>query len=570
MERRVRVSRPPCEVLLRPGWGLSLLRALALAGSLAIPWLSGEEAAAAPRTTFDLVEGSQAGSARGAVDASAELETFTRFAGSLIEGLSLESTAAFFPWYAAISAAIAVVAAGVSWARLRRRRAKRELAARAFAHALASRQATRSHAVGNGGSPPQGRPRADAIPVAPNPSAGRPAPEVLEPARDLVARRDDLGPREVETSPPQGDQPSAVTAESGSRKACDASFGQDLVDKVFRDAWGMASLNGAPPPSPRAKRAAAPVSTPAIQREPLAAPRRNAPEMKKATAARADGLEALDQALREAWEQALLGLGEAERVPASPPPAPPAPPPAEPALLGGEEHAARAPEPPEEPAEEIPGVPMAVSPSEAKHPPSPARDALGESTAAGSDPTDLEEHVRLCTLLLSRGRVEEAAQLAREGLDRHSGAGCLHFQLSKAEAQLGRVDTALDAARAAHDASGSRESLFHRLRLLLRTRRLTAEDHDWLRKALESDPQEPLVLHAVGASEALHGDPWAARGLLRAALDRERRAEVREEIAAELLRLDAQPPGRDARKPDSSGAHGDGRPSTAERGSAEA
>jgi hypothetical protein len=56
---------------------------------------------------------------------------------------------------------------------------------------------------------------------------------------------------------------------------------------------------------------------------------------------------------------------------------------------------------------------------------------------------------------------------------------------------------------------------------------------------VEKHPEEPVLLHAAGVFEALHGDPWAAIGLLRTALRFESDAEIRAAIVRELARLES-------------------------------
>jgi thioredoxin-like negative regulator of GroEL len=113
------------------------------------------------------------------------------------------------------------------------------------------------------------------------------------------------------------------------------------------------------------------------------------------------------------------------------------------------------------------------------------------------------------------------------------------LHLSHREAALGHIDEALDSAREAHRALRSRASLTHLIRLLTVARRFEPQDRERLRRAVRKQPNAPVLLHAAGVSESLHGDPWAARGLLLEALRHERREELRAEILGVLTSLEA-------------------------------
>jgi thioredoxin-like negative regulator of GroEL len=145
--------------------------------------------------------------------------------------------------------------------------------------------------------------------------------------------------------------------------------------------------------------------------------------------------------------------------------------------------------------------------------------------------------VRLAELLVARGRFEEAARLAREGLAAHPGTSELLLLLSRAEAELGHLDAAIAAAREAHRQCRTRASLTQLLRLLGTARRFTPEDGERLRRAVQKHPETPVLLHAAGVFEATHGNPWAAIGLLRTALRLESDPGIRSEIERELARL---------------------------------
>jgi tetratricopeptide (TPR) repeat protein len=149
------------------------------------------------------------------------------------------------------------------------------------------------------------------------------------------------------------------------------------------------------------------------------------------------------------------------------------------------------------------------------------------------------EHERLVALLFAKGRLDEAARLAREGLAAHPRAIELLLQLSRAEAELGHPDEAIAAARDAHLRCRSRDSLTHLLRLLSATRRFTPQDGERLRRAVRKHPDAPVLLQAAGMFEAIQGDPWAAIGLLRTALRLESDEGIRSEIERELARLEA-------------------------------
>jgi len=114
------------------------------------------------------------------------------------------------------------------------------------------------------------------------------------------------------------------------------------------------------------------------------------------------------------------------------------------------------------------------------------------------------------------------------------------LQFSRAEAARGRLEEALDLARQAHRIDRGRASLAHLQQLLIQARRFEPDDGAWLRQAAAGEPEDSASLHAAGLFEALHGDAWAARGLLGAALEQARRQSApRKEIVRDLARLAA-------------------------------
>ena len=524
-------------------------------------------AVSASGTAFALPEGSPVGSAQEA-DVSSELETLAASARSLIDQLGLAAPPAIPHWQEVISVALVVAAAGALSAHGRRRRSKRELKA-LLAEALAKRKTASSDTQKGAASPTQERPRADpVVPAARPPTAGSPVPDAPEPCT-RVGPKDDSRPRAIAPAPPREDRPGAAAAASARPEARDLARGQELVDQVFRAAWEKASLAEAPS-SARSREA---VNRPSVRSATPLGPadptRANAKrKLEGPVVAREERFGradpgALDQALAAAWEQALLEPRNAKPVPPSPPAAPAAPiapPRAEPTLPSSEKpDAGGAPEPPkdpEEPVREITGVPEQASLVGSGNPPPPSLPAdpphpvhldarsralpapVEEPTSTGQGPGP-GDYSRLCEALLERSRFEAAATLAREGLDVHPGEVCLLLSFSRALAGLGRADAALDAAREAHRVCRSRASLMHLIHLLTAARRFDPGDGERLRQAVARHPEEPLLLHAAGVFEALHGDPWAARGLLLEALRHEKRGEVREEISRELARLQA-------------------------------
>jgi len=173
---------------------------------------------------------------------------------------------------------------------------------------------------------------------------------------------------------------------------------------------------------------------------------------------------------------------------------------------------------------------------------SPAR-APGHETEPDAD-TALESAtpgrwLERAASLRVRGRFEDAASVARAGLAADAEPGPLLLELSRAELALGRVNAAIDVARDAHFAARSRESLVHLIRLLIQTRRFTAEDGAGLSRAVRRRPNEPLLRYAAGIFESLHGDPRRAEKELHAALRLETDAGLRREIERDLSRVEA-------------------------------
>jgi hypothetical protein len=169
----------------------------------------------------------------------------------------------------------------------------------------------------------------------------------------------------------------------------------------------------------------------------------------------------------------------------------------------------------------------------------PARQLSPEPPSSSGDATSVDEYLRLCESLVAKNRPLEAATLAHEGLSTHPGESRLLLQLSRAEAQSGRLDPALASALAAHRARPSRAALTQILRVATTARRFRPEDGERLRRAVRRHPDAPVLLHAAGVFEAMHGDPWAAIGLLRTALRLEVDEAIRSEIMRELAPLES-------------------------------
>jgi hypothetical protein len=320
-----------------------------------------------------------------------------------------------------------------------------------------------------------------ALPVAPAPAAARPAAPVA-PAKAPAKQ------------PPRTDE-------------------SDAIDLVFQKAWQGKLVPRAGHARPPRRDLAPPPTPETDEGEPAAPPgppvRKTVPRPEPPPAV-APAAEALARSLGEAWERAFVATAE----PASPAPLRD---PTSPASVVASEARDEAPQP--APVDQAPAPDPAPSPD-------PALDA-----------TDPSEHVRLAELLVARGRFEEAARLAREGLAAHPGTSELLLLLSRAEAELGHLDAAIAAAHEAHRQCRTRASLTQLLRLLGAARRFTPEDGERLRRAVQKHPETPVLLHAAGVFEATHGNPWAAIGLLRTALRLESDPGIRSEIERELARL---------------------------------
>jgi hypothetical protein len=131
-----------------------------------------------------------------------------------------------------------------------------------------------------------------------------------------------------------------------------------------------------------------------------------------------------------------------------------------------------------------------------------------------------------------------ARQLGEEDFSLERDEGRRLLALSRSELERGQVDAATEAALDAHWLCRSRESLAHLLGLLTATRRFAPEDGERLRRAASRHPREPVLLHAAGVFEAMHGDPRAAAEWLRSALRLDLDEETQRPIAEELARVE--------------------------------
>ena len=171
---------------------------------------------------------------------------------------------------------------------------------------------------------------------------------------------------------------------------------------------------------------------------------------------------------------------------------------------------------------------------------SPAQPAASpDRPADGAEPAATRSWLERAAALRVRGRFEEASAVAREGLAADADPGPLLLELSRAELALGRVNAAIDVARDAHFAARSRESLVHLIRLLIQTRRFSPDDGASLARAIRRHPNEPLLRHAAGVFESLHGDGRRAEKELRVALRLQKDASLRREIERDLARVEA-------------------------------
>ena len=312
--------------------------------------------------------------------------------------------------------------------------------------------------------------------------------EVPRPADSPLARlrpfEPPLTPKPVARAAPAPQPTKAPTPARGKPQEAPRTDESDAIDLVFQKAWQGKLVPRIGRVRPSRRDLAPPPTVEEVPAAPPTPPVREAARRPEPPPTSAPAAEELDRSLGEAWERAFAAG----------------------------EH------------------PAPAEPSEAEQTPAP------EPTLDATDPT---EHVRLVEILFARGRLDEAARLAREGLAAHPNASELLLQLSRAEADLGHLDTAIAAARDAHRLCRSRASLSHLLRLLSTNRRFTPEDGERLRRAVQKHPETPVLLHAAGMFEATHGDPWAAIGLLRTAHRLESDEGIRSEIERELARLEA-------------------------------
>jgi tetratricopeptide (TPR) repeat protein len=167
------------------------------------------------------------------------------------------------------------------------------------------------------------------------------------------------------------------------------------------------------------------------------------------------------------------------------------------------------------------------------------------------DPKDIQARLDLCTALLVAERFADAERVAREGLERDAGNGRLLLRRSEALSGLERIDEALEVAVRAVRAHRSRKAILHLTRLSAVARRFSAGDGARLRKALETRPNDPIFLHALGAFEVQRGNPREALPILRLALRQERSPRWRRVVSREIAQLRAEeleaPSGRERR-----------------------
>ena len=155
------------------------------------------------------------------------------------------------------------------------------------------------------------------------------------------------------------------------------------------------------------------------------------------------------------------------------------------------------------------------------------------------DPQDIQARLDLGTALLVAERFADAERVAREGLGRDASNGRLLLRLSEALSGLERGDEALEVAVRAVRTHRSRKAILHLTRLSAVARRFSPGDGARLRKALESRPNDPVFLHALGAFEAQHGSRQEALPILRLALRQERSPRWRRVVSREIARLRA-------------------------------
>ena len=155
------------------------------------------------------------------------------------------------------------------------------------------------------------------------------------------------------------------------------------------------------------------------------------------------------------------------------------------------------------------------------------------------DARDTQARLDLCTALLVAERFADVARVAHEGLALEPGDGRLQLRLSEALCGLERYDEALEAAVRAVRLHRTRKAVLHLTRLAALSRRFSAGDGARLRRALQGRPHEPVLLHALGVYESLHGSPQRALETLRLALRTERNPRWRRSVSREIARLRA-------------------------------
>ena len=156
------------------------------------------------------------------------------------------------------------------------------------------------------------------------------------------------------------------------------------------------------------------------------------------------------------------------------------------------------------------------------------------------DPGDFQARLDLCTALLVAERYADAERVAREGLEHEPADGRLLLRLSEALCGQDRIEEALEAGIRAVRTHRSRKAVLHLTRLSALARRFAPADGPRLRKALEGRPQDPVLLHALGVFESMHGSPRHALALLRLALRHEKNARLRRLVSREVARLRAE------------------------------
>lgn len=401
----------------------------------------------------------------------------------------------------AVSVALVASALAIRW-RVRRRRVERELEAQLQAGMHAARRRAPL------------RPRPLLLPRVPTVRPTRePAPR-FEPLPPSLPVTEQTFEPEIALDAPARDREESRAAESEPLEAQ-----ARLIDRIVKDAWGLALGGGVlpqkAPPQPEPRPEARP-SPPAPAPAPAPGVKENPPDSE------------VTLRIPVPRPVRLLAAGPPVSRPAPVPADPPARPDGiESALAEAWGHAiqdAAAPAPPARPRAQVA--------------PQPLLSRFAHPVRASGVATSVNEYLRLCESLLAKDRGEEAARLALEGLALHPGESLILSVLSRAEVHAGRLDAALAAAVAAHRAKPSRTSLTEILRIATVARRFRPEDGERLRRAVARRPSEPILLRAAGVFEAMHGNRWAAIGLLRTALGLESDEAVRSQIASELSRLE--------------------------------